>query len=81
MTNPLFYFIWHGETYIIVNGSIVSESDVNTFNWEYFPLNESSNNPCLIEGTPINMADGTEKPVELVHKGDIVLSYDPNTNT
>lgn len=38
-------------------------------------------NPCLIEGTPINMADGTEKPIEEVKRGDIVLSYDPNTET
>lgn len=37
--------------------------------------------PCLIEGTPINMADGTSKPIELVRSGDIVLSYDPNTET
>lgn len=35
--------------------------------------------PCLIEGTPINMADGTTKPVEDVKTGDIVQSYNPVT--
>ena len=36
---------------------------------------------CLIEGTPINMADGTEKPIEQVQTGDIVQSYDPVAKT
>ncbi len=35
--------------------------------------------PCLIEGTPIDMADGTTKAVEDVRTGDIVQSYDPAT--
>ena len=29
---------------------------------------------CLVEGTPITMADGTTKPIEDVHVGDMVLS-------
>lgn len=35
--------------------------------------------PCLIEGTPINMADGSEVAVENLHAGDIVQSYNPVT--
>ena len=37
--------------------------------------------PCLIEGTLITMADGTQKPIEEVKKGELILSYDPNTAT
>jgi DNA helicase II / ATP-dependent DNA helicase PcrA len=29
---------------------------------------------CLVEGTPITMADGTTKPIEAVRVGDLVLS-------
>ena len=29
---------------------------------------------CLVEGTPVTMADGTELPIELVSEGDEVLS-------
>jgi superfamily I DNA/RNA helicase len=29
---------------------------------------------CVVEGTPITMADGSRKPVEQVRKGDLVLS-------
>ena len=29
---------------------------------------------CLVEGTPVSMADGTELPIELVNEGDKVLS-------
>ena len=36
---------------------------------------------CLIEGTLITMADGTQKPIEEVKSGDLIKSYDPNTNT
>lgn len=35
--------------------------------------------PCLIEGTPINMADGGEVAVENLRAGDIVQSYNPVT--
>lgn len=34
---------------------------------------------CLIEGTKIAMADGTEKNIEDVKVGDMVLSYNPST--
>lgn len=33
---------------------------------------------CLIAGTKISMADGTEKNIENVQAGDEVLSYDPS---
>jgi hypothetical protein len=32
---------------------------------------------CFAAGTPITMADGTTKPIEAIHTGDTVLSYDP----
>lgn len=34
---------------------------------------------CVMEGTLILMADGTEKPVEQVKAGDMVKSFDPKT--
>lgn len=34
-------------------------------------------NWCFPAGTPIQMADGTEKPIELVRTGDLVLGFDP----
>ena len=34
---------------------------------------------CLIEGTLITMSDYTQKPIEEVKSGDLILSYDPNT--
>lgn len=36
--------------------------------------------PCLIEGTKILMADGTEKNIEEIVRGDVIMSYDPNVN-
>lgn len=35
---------------------------------------------CLIEGTKILMADNSEKSIEDVKEGDLIMSYDPNTN-
>ena len=46
-----------------------------------FGIEGTYDNSCLIEGTSINMADGTEKAVEDLKTGDIVQSYDPATNT
>lgn len=37
--------------------------------------------PCLVEGTPINMADGSVKAVEALQAGDVVQSYDPVSGT
>lgn len=31
---------------------------------------------CFLAGTPISMWDGTEKPIEFVKPGDVVVSYD-----
>lgn len=50
---------------------------VNRFS---IPLN-STPEPCIMEGTPMNMADGSEKLIEDVRSGDIILSYDPATET
>ena len=44
--------------------------------WDVFG---TRSDPCLIEGTPINMADGSEIAVENLRTGDIVQSYDPVT--
>ena len=41
------------------------------------PQGEPYENPCLIEGTQITMADNTTKSVEDLKPGDIILSYDP----
>lgn len=65
----LYYFSWN------------VDRDINTIFFSYRKVDKSASNPCLIEGTPINMADGTTKPIELVRSGDLVLSYDPNTET
>ena len=35
---------------------------------------------CLIEGTKILMADNSEKNIEDIRAGDIIMSYDPNTS-
>ena len=40
---------------------------------------DAASDPCLIEGTPINMADGGEVAVENLRAGDIVQSYNPVT--
>lgn len=34
---------------------------------------------CLLEGTPISLADGTTKPVEAIRGGDLVLAFDEST--
>ena len=35
--------------------------------------------PCVIEGTPIRLANGVDIPVEELQNGDEILSWDPNT--
>lgn len=48
--------------------------------WQKININDDMPEaPCLVEGTPINMADGSEKAVEDVRCGDIVQSYDVAT--
>jgi hypothetical protein len=34
--------------------------------------------PCFAAGTPILMADGSEKPIEKIRVGDLVLGFQPN---
>ena len=36
---------------------------------------------CFLAGTPVALLDGTEKPIEDIEVGDIVLSYDEKTQT
>lgn len=33
---------------------------------------------CFAAGTPIDLADGTQKPIEDIRIGDTVMAYDPN---
>ncbi len=42
-------------------------------------LPEECPNGCFAAGTPVLMADGTEKPIEDVEPGDWVMSRDPQT--
>ncbi len=35
---------------------------------------------CFVAGTPVRMADGSERPIEKVRVGDKVLSYDLTTH-
>jgi hypothetical protein len=35
----------------------------------------------LLEGTPITLANGRDKPVEMIRKGDQVLAYDESSGT
>ena len=42
---------------------------------------EAGSNPCLLAGTPIDMADGSVKAVEELRAGDLVQSYDPVNGT
>lgn len=37
-------------------------------------------NHCFVAGTPVTMADGTEKNIEDVKPGESVLAYDPEKN-
>jgi len=41
----------------------------------------TSDDPCFLAGTPIALPDGTEKPIEDIKVGDVVLSYDEKTQT
>lgn len=41
-----------------------------------FPFDYVITDECFVAGTPIRMADGTERPVENVAIGDCVLAYD-----
>ncbi|MBU1205222.1 MAG: hypothetical protein KKE93_04920 [Nanoarchaeota archaeon] len=41
----------------------------------------STTTSCFLTGTPVALPDGTEKPIEDVRVGDIVLSYDEKTQT
>ncbi len=34
---------------------------------------------CFVAGTKITMADGTEKPIEAIRVGDMILAYDEKT--
>ena len=50
---------------------------------EYYPLPPectSDGDSCFLAGTPIALSDGTEKPIEDIKVGNIVLGYDLNAN-
>lgn len=57
---------------------------LNDFDWEassledlHKTINEQTNPYCFAAGTPIEMADGTTKPIEDICLGDKVLAFDP----
>lgn len=77
--NGLFRYIWKETTHY--DEYETTPIHFRLISNEHLALTGYTEAPCLIQGTPINMADGIEKPIEFVRKGDIVLSYDPNTNT
>ena len=45
----------------------------------YVAIDGSGDDPCFLKHTTITMNDGTQKPIEDVHIGDFILSYDVNS--
>ncbi len=43
------------------------------------PLGRCAGGSCFVAGTPVEMADGTTRPIEQVKPGDVVESRDPDT--
>ena len=52
-----------------------SNGNVSTVQWKTFDSTNGKDDSCIIEGTLITMADGTQKPVEEVNVGDMVLAF------
>jgi|GEM_PF-1699636 len=74
----------YGNGYLFFGGVLDSQTYLRGYMYAYEPVwktvrltEQTLDEPCLIEGTPINMADGTAKAVEDVRAGDLVQSYDP----
>ena len=47
---------------------------------EVIETNGEENEKCFAAGTQIDMADGTQKPIETIQVGDKVMAYDPAEN-
>lgn len=56
---------------------------INNRSWKEVcdDLDALKNAVCLREGTQILMADGSSKNIEDIKKGDMIMSYDPQTKT
>lgn len=64
-----------GQSDYVRNGGTLSDRP-----WPYFYRDTPSGLNCFLAGTPIRMADGTEKPIEAVKAGDWVMSFDAAEN-
>ncbi len=60
-------------------GSSCNQDDLNCVCGS--PITTSTTTSCFLAGTPIALSDGTEKPIEDIKVGDVVLSYDERTKT
>ncbi len=50
--------------------------DLKKHKVNYLHKMEKYNQRCFLAGTPIDMWDGTQKPIEEIASGDVVVSYD-----
>ena len=64
------YLYYEGDSVYIPAGTYLTGA---------FYVTATGYSTCLIEGTPINMADGTEKAIEDLKPGELVQSYNPET--
>ena len=55
------------------------DCDGNIQNCTYTAYNAGGDSICLLKGTLITMADGTQKPIENLENGELVLSVNPKT--
>jgi hypothetical protein len=47
---------------------------------DYADINPANDVQCFLADTPILMADGTEKPIQEIVPGDMVMSFDPKAD-
>lgn len=72
----------HGQstTQTTVNwyGAKANGSQITDVQWQTFDVDNGKkyNDTCIAEGSMITMADGTQKPVEELNVGDMVLAFD-----
>ena len=48
---------------------------------DYADTNPANDVHCFLADTPILLADGTEKPIQEIAPGDMVMSFDPKANS
>lgn len=61
------------------NASVINIGTENAAVLDFYIPRGEPGKSCLIEGTEIDMADGTKRPIESLCAGDVVQSYDPCT--